>query len=42
MKTYNVQLIFDDPNAEAFWRKQLSLVRDCYNFASDVVYSKRL
>lgn len=42
MKTYNVQLIFDDPNAEAFWRKQLSLVKDCYNFASDVVYGKRL
>lgn len=42
MKAYKVQLIFDNPNAEAFWRKQLYLSKECYDFASDIVYSKKL
>ena len=42
MKAYKVQLIFDNPNAEAFWRKQLSLSQECYDFASGIVYDKRL
>ena len=41
MKTYKVQLKFSDRNAEAFWRKQLSLCRDCYNFAADVIWNDK-
>ena len=41
MLTYNVELKFDSAESEAFWREQLSLCRDCYNFASGVVWSDK-
>lgn len=41
MLTYKVELRFDSAESEAFWRNQLSLCRDCYNLASERIWSDK-
>ena len=40
MKTYKVKLMFSNPEIYDFWVGQMSLVRDCYNFASKVIFEE--
>lgn len=41
MLTYKTKLIFDSPKAHAFWVERMRLVRECYNFASDIVFNEK-
>ena len=41
MLTYKVELQFDSAESEAFWRKQLAFCRDCYNFASEIIWKDK-
>ena len=42
MKTYKVKLMFDNPEIYGFWVSQLRLVRDCWNFASEIAFTEKL
>ena len=42
MKTYKVRLMFDNPEVREFWVGQLCTVRDCYNYASKIVFDEKL
>ena len=42
MKTYKVKLRFNNQEIYDFWVSQMSLVRDCYNFASKIMFDEKL
>ena len=42
MKTYKVKLMFDNAETFGFWVEQLRLVRDCWNFASKIVFEEKI
>ena len=42
MKTYKVKLMFRNQEIYDFWVAQMSLVRDCYNFASEIMFDEKL
>ena len=42
MKTYKAKLIFNEPETRRFWIQQLCLVRDCYNYTSDIIFNEKL
>lgn len=42
MLTYKTKLLFDSEKAYAFWVERMVLVRDCYNFASRIVFSEHI
>lgn len=42
MRTYKVKLLFENPEIEDFWVRRLFLVRDCYNYASKIVFEEKL
>ena len=42
MRTYKTKLMFDNPEIYGFWVSQLRLVRDCWNFASEIAFEEKL
>ena len=42
MLTYKTKLLFDSEKAYAFWVERMCLVRDCYNFASQIVFCEKI
>jgi len=42
MKTYKVKLMFDCQEVYDFWVGQLCMVRDCFNYASKIIYDEKL
>ena len=41
MLTYKTKLLFSNQEIYDFWVRQLCLVRDCYNFASKIVFDEK-
>ena len=42
MRTYKVKLLFDNPQTYDLWVNRLHLVRDCYNYASTIIFNEKL
>ena len=42
MITYKVKMLFDNKEVYDFWIKQLYIVRDCYNFVSEIVFKDKI
>ena len=42
MQTYKTRLIFASQKTKDFWRHQLLLVRDCYNFVSKIAFEENI
>ena len=42
MLTYKTKLVFPSQKARDFWVERMSLVRDCYNFASKIAFEEKL
>lgn len=42
MLTYKTRLNFESEEARAFWVRRMCLVRECYNFASTVVFNEKV
>lgn len=42
MLTYKTKLIFENQKSRDFWKEQMSLVRDCYNFVSRIAFEEKL
>ena len=42
MRTYKVKLKFDNPQTYDLWVDRLHLVRDCYNYASTIIFNEKL
>ena len=42
MRTYKTKLMFDNPEIYDHWVFQLRLVKDCWNFASRIVFEEKL
>ena len=42
MRTYKVKLKFDNPQTYDLWVDRLHLVRDCYNYASNIIFNEKL
>ena len=42
MRTYKVKLLFENQEIYDFWVRRLFLVRDCYNYASKIVFEEKL
>ena len=42
MLTYKTKLTFESQEIEDFWLKQIFLVRDCYNYASKIVFKEKI
>lgn len=42
MRTYKVKLLFDNQQIYDFWVDRLYLVRDCYNYASNIIFNENL
>ena len=42
MLTYKTKLLFDSEKAYAFWVERMCLVRDCYNYASQIVFEEKI
>lgn len=42
MRTYKVKLLFDNPQTYDFWVDRLHLVRDCYNYASNIIFNEKI
>ena len=42
MRTYKVKLEFESQNVKNFWRKRICLVRDCYNYASTIIFNEKI
>lgn len=42
MRTYKVKLLFDNPQTYDLWVDRLHLVRDCYNYASTIIFNEKL
>lgn len=41
MKTYNIELKFNNDSTKQFWIDTLSIQRDCYNFISELVFKEK-
>ena len=42
MLTYKTKLLFESQDVFDFWVSQMRLVRDCYNFVSEVAFNEKL
>ena len=42
MRTYKVKLLFDNPQTYDLWVDRLHLVRDCYNYASTIIFNEKV
>lgn len=42
MLAYKTKLLFESQEVFDFWVSQMRLVRDCYNFVSEVAFAERL
>lgn len=42
MRTYKVKLLFDNPQTYDLWVDRLHLVRDCYNYASNIIFNEKI
>lgn len=42
MITYKTKLKFESEKVKTFWVKRMCLVRDCYNFASEIVFNEKI
>jgi len=42
MLTYKTKLLFPSEKVRTFWVGQMCLVRDCYNFASKIVFEEKI
>ena len=42
MITYKTKLLFGTERARAFWVGRMRLVRDCYNYASNIAFNEKL
>ena len=42
MLTYKIKLLFESKEVRTFWVKRMCLARDCYNFASKVVFDEKI
>lgn len=42
MKTYKAKLMFNNQETYDFWVKQLCLVRDCYNYSSNIIFNEKV
>ena len=42
MRTYKVKLEFENQNVKDFWLKRICLVRDCYNYASTIIFNEKI
>lgn len=42
MLTYKTKLVFESNEVKTFWIETMCLVRDCYNFASKVVFDEKI
>jgi putative transposase len=42
MLTYKVKLMFDSQEIVDFWTAQMFLARDCYNYASKIVFEEKI
>ena len=41
IKTYNTKLAFDDQKVRVFWVEQMSIVRDAYNYISNIAFDEK-
>ena len=42
MKTYKAKLMFNNQKIYDFWVRQLCLVRDCYNYSSNIIFNEKV
>ena len=42
MRTYKVKLEFENQKVKDFWKNRIFLVRDCYNYASTIIFNEKL
>ena len=42
MRTYKVKLKFENQKAKDFWKERICLVRDCYNYASTIIFNEKV
>ena len=42
MRTYKVKLEFENQKVKDFWKKRICLVRDCYNYASTIIFNEKV
>lgn len=42
MRTYKVKLEFENQNVKDFWKERICLVRDCYNYASNIIFNEKV
>ena len=42
MKTYKAKLMFSNQEIYDFWVRQLCLVRDCYNYSSNIIFNEKV
>ena len=42
MRTYKVKLLFDSQEIYDFWTVRLCLVKECYNYASKIVFDEKI
>ena len=42
MLTYKTKLVFESNEVRTFWVERMCLVRDCYNFASKIVFNEKI
>lgn len=42
MRTYKVKLEFESQNVKDFWKERICLVRDCYNYASNIIFNEKV
>jgi hypothetical protein len=42
MRTYKVKLMFDSQEIYDFWTVRLCLVKECYNYASKIVFDEKI
>ena len=41
IQTYNAKLVFDDPAVRDYWVAQMSVVRDAYNYISNIAFAEK-
>ena len=42
MRTYKVKLEFENQKVKDFWKGRICLVRDCYNYASTIIFNEKI
>ena len=42
MRTYKVKLEFENQKVKDFWKNRICLVRDCYNYASTIIFNEKI